>query len=105
MLVLLHEGLVPVPRSHQEVKNFEHLRPCIVRECIEFVVIPGLFCLWADKDKVPRGHWTMVDEETQRRIAGAGPEYRLDLAKAAAERIERVEAKRVRRPSRRAKKK
>ena len=28
---LLHEGLVPVPRSHQEVKNFEHLRPCIVR--------------------------------------------------------------------------
>ena len=68
------------------------------------MVIPGLFCLWADKDKVPRGHWTMR-QETQRAIRGAGPEDRLDLAKAAAERIERVEAKRVRRPSRRAKKK
>lgn len=81
--------------------GLDQLRPCLVRDCVEFVVTPALFCFWLDKDRIHHGHWTMIGEGAQLAIYDAGPELRLDLAKAAAERIEKVEKRRLKRPRRR----
>jgi hypothetical protein len=82
------------------------LRPCIVQDCAEFVIPPALFCgpicdAWGHQ--VSAGCWGMVGEGAQLAIFDASPELRLDLAKAAADRITSVERKRLRKRAARGK--